>query len=202
MVLTKRQKQILDFITRFLDEKGYAPSLMEIGEHFGLRSPATVHKHVDNLRRKGLVRKSWNANRSLELTPAATGIRAIRLPLAGYVAAGRPIEAIEQREMIAVPETLVGRGGETFVLQVRGDSMIDEGIRDGDFVIVEKRARVTDGDVVVALVEGQEATLKRLYRQGDKVRLQPANPTMSPLTLRAASVDVQGVVVGLLRRYV
>jgi len=200
MVLTKRQKQILDFITRFLDEKGYAPSLMEIGEHFGLSSPATVHKHVENLRRKGLVRKSWNANRSLELTPSASSIRAIRLPLAGYVAAGRPIEAIEQREMIAVPENLAGRA-ESFVLQVRGDSMIDEQIRDGDFVIVEKRARVADGEVVVALIDGQEATLKRLYRQGAMVRLQPAHPTMAPLNLEAERVDVQGVVVGLLRRY-
>jgi len=200
MVLTKRQKQILDFITRFLDEKGYAPSLMEIGEHFGLTSPATVHKHVENLRRKGLVRKSWNANRSLELTPAAATVRAIRLPLAGYVAAGRPIEAIEQREMIAVPENLTGRG-ECFVLQVRGDSMIDEQIRDGDFVIVEKRARVADGEVVVALIEGQEATLKRFHRQGATVRLQPAHPTMPPIALPADRVEVQGVVVGLLRRY-
>ena len=200
MVLTRRQKQILDFITRFLDEKGYSPSLMEIGAHFGLRSPATVHKHVDNLRKKGLVRKVWNANRSLELTPAALGIRAVRLPLAGRVAAGQPIEAVEQREVIAVPEDLVGRG-ETYVLQVRGDSMIDEQIRDGDYVIVERRARVQNGEVVVALIEGQEATLKRFFREGDHVRLQPANPEVRTLSLRADKVRVQGVVIGLLRRY-
>jgi repressor LexA len=200
MVLTKKQKLILDFITRFLDEKGYSPSLMEIGQHFGLRSVATVHKHVDNLRRKGLVRKTWNANRSLELTPAALGIRAIRLPLAGRVAAGAPIEAVEQREVIAVPEDLVGRG-ESYVLQVRGDSMIDEQIRDGDYVVVEKRSRVYDGEVVVALLDGVEATLKTFRRQGDDVRLEPANPAMVPLVVSADRVRIQGVVVGLLRRY-
>jgi repressor LexA len=201
MVLTKRQKQILDFITRFLDEKGYSPSLMEIGDHFGLSSPATVHKHVDNLRRKGLVRKTWNANRSLELTPSALGVRSIRLPLAGRVAAGEPIEAVEQRETIAVPENMVGRG-ETFVLQVRGDSMIDEQIRDGDFVILEKRARVHNGEVVVALVDGQEATLKKFFREGSRIRLEPANPAVEPINVTAERVRVQGVVVGLLRRYV
>jgi len=201
MVLTKKQKLILDFITRFLDERGYSPSLMEIGHHFGLRSVATVHKHVDNLRRKGLVRKTWNANRSLELTPAALGIRAIRLPLAGRVAAGAPIEAVEQREVIAVPEDMVGRG-ETYVLQVRGDSMIDEHIRDGDYVVVEKRSRVHDGDMVVALVDEAEATLKTFHREGDTVRLEPANPVMTALVLPAERVRIQGVVVGLLRRYI
>ena len=200
MVLTKRQKQILDFITRFLDEKGYSPSLMEIGAHFGLSSVATVHKHVDNLRKKGLVRKTWNANRSLELTPSALTIRAIRLPLAGRVAAGQPLEALEQRDIIAVPEDMVGKG-ECFVLQVRGDSMIDEQIRDGDFVVLERRARVHNGEVVVALIEGQEATLKRLFREGDHVRLQPANPEVAPIVVRSEKVRIQGVVVGLLRKY-
>src|SRR5678815_3628012 len=195
MVLTKRQKQILDFITRFLDEKGYSPSLLEIGAHFGLSSPATVHKHVDNLRRKGLVRKTWNANRSLELTPSALGVRSIRLPLAGRVAAGQPIEAIEQRETVAVPENMVGHG-ESFVLQVSGDSMIDEQIRDGDFVVMEKRARVHNGDVVVALLDGHEATLKKFFREGNRVRLEPANAAMQPLEVAADRVRVQGVVVG------
>ena len=200
MVLTKRQKQILDFITRFLDEKGYSPSLVEIGSHFGLSSVATDHKHVDNLKRKGLVRKTWNANRSLELTPAAVGVKAIRLPLAGRVAAGQPIEAYEQREVIAVPETMLGRG-ESFVLQVRGDSMIDEQIRDGDYVVLEKRARPQNGDVVVALIDGQEATLKKFFREGNRIRLQPANQAMQPIIVPAERVRVQGVVVGLMRRY-
>ena len=200
MILTRKQKQILDYITRFIDEKGYSPSLMEIGGHFGLRSPATVHKHVENLRKKGLVRKSWNTNRSLELTPAATGIRAIRLPLAGRVAAGQPIEAIEQREMIAVPESMMGKG-DCFVLQVRGDSMIEEHIRDGDYVVVEKRARVKNGEVVVALVDEDEATLKAFHRDGARIRLQPANRTMQAMVFSSDRVRVQGVVIGLLRRY-
>jgi repressor LexA len=200
MVLTKRQKEILDFITRFLDEKGYSPSLMEIGGHFGLSSVATVHKHVDNLRKKGLVKKIWNANRSLELTPSAVAVKAIRLPLAGRVVAGRPIEAVEEHEVIAVPADMVGRG-ECFVLQVRGDSMIDAQVRDGDFVVVEKRPRPHNGEIVVALIEGQEATLKKFYKEGETVRLEPANPAVKPLTLPAGKVRVQGVVIGLLRRY-
>jgi repressor LexA len=159
-----------------------------------------VHKHIENLRKKGLVRKSWNTNRSLELTPAATGIRAIRLPLAGRVAAGRPIEAIEQREMIAVPESMTGKG-DCFVLQVRGDSMIEEHIRDGDYVVVEKRARVRNGEVVVALVDDAEAILKSFHRDGARIRLQPANRTMEPMILPSDRVRVQGVVIGLLRRY-
>jgi len=203
MILTRKQREILDYITRFIDEKGYSPSLVEIGEHFGLRSPATVHKHIDNLRRKGLVRKSWNVNRSLELTPAARGamgVRAIRLPLAGRVAAGEPIEAPEQREVIAVPEDMTGPG-ECYVLEVRGDSMLDEQIRDGDHVVVEKRARARDGEVVVALIDGDETTLKTFHRDGSRVRLQPANPSMSPIILPADRVMIQGVVIGLLRRY-
>ncbi|HEY3177014.1 MAG TPA: transcriptional repressor LexA [Candidatus Polarisedimenticolia bacterium] len=200
MVLTKRQKEILDFITRFLDEKGYSPSLMEIGANFGLSSVATVHKHVDNLRKKGLVKKVWNANRSLELTPSAVAVKAIRLPLAGRVVAGRPIEAVEEHEVIAVPADMVGRG-ESFVLQVRGDSMIDEQVRDGDYVILEKRSRIHNGEIVVALIDGQEATLKKFYKEGDVVRLEAANPSMKPLSFAAGKVKVQGVVVGLLRRY-
>jgi len=200
MVLTKRQKEILDFITRFLDQKGYSPSLVEIGAHFGLSSVATVHKHVDNLRKKGLVRKTWNANRSLELTPAAMGVRAIRLPLAGRVSAGFPIEAVEEREVIAVPEDMVG-GGDCFVLQVRGESMIDEQIRDGDYVVLEKRQRPQNGSVVVALIDGHEATLKKFYKEGDTVRLQPANLALKPISVPAEKVRVQGVVIGVLRKY-
>lgn len=201
MVLTKRQKEILDYITRFLDEKGYSPSLVEIGAHFGLSSVATVHKHVDNLRRKGLVRKVWNANRSLDLTPAAVSSRAIRLPLAGRVAAGLPIEAVEQREVIAVPADMVGRS-ECFVLQVSGDSMIDEQVRHGDFVVLEKRGRAPhNGEIVVALIDGQEATLKKYFKDGETVRLEPANKTMKSLVIPAGKVKIQGVVVGLLRRY-
>jgi len=201
MVLTKRQKEILDFITRFVDEKGYSPSLMEIGKHFGLSSVATVHKHVENLKKKGYVQKVWNANRSLDLTDKALSVRAIRLPLVGRVAAGQPIEAIEQHEVIAVPEDMVGRT-KTFVLEVRGDSMIDEQIRNGDFVIVEERVKAENGEMVIALIDGEEATLKKFYKEGDKIRLQPANPAMSPIVVSGNRVRVQGVVTGVLRKYV
>jgi len=199
-ILTKRQKEILDFITRFVDEKGYSPSLVEIGENFGLSSVATVHKHVENLQKKGFVTRTWNANRSLNLTEKSLSLRAIRLPLAGRVAAGRPIEAVEQHEVIAVPEDMVGKGT-TFVLEVRGDSMIDEQIRDGDFVIVEDRPRVREGELVVALIDGEEATLKKYYKEGTRIRLQPANPDVKPIVIEASRVRVQGAVIGVLRKY-
>jgi repressor LexA len=200
MILTKRQKEILDFITRFVDEKGYSPSLVEIGENFGLSSVATVHKHVENLQKKGFVTRVWNANRSLDLTEKSLSLRAIRLPLAGRVAAGRPIEAVEQHEVIAVPEDMVGKN-RTFVLEVRGDSMIDEQIKDGDFVIVEDRSRVREGELVVALIDGEEATLKKYYKEGSRIRLQPANPEVKPIVVEAARVRVQGAVIGVLRKY-
>jgi len=199
-ILTKRQREILDFITRFVDEKGYSPSLVEIGENFGLSSVATVHKHVENLQKKGFVTRVWNANRSLDLTEKTLSLRAIRLPLVGRVAAGRPIEAIEQHEVIAVPEDMVGKS-RTFVLEVRGDSMIDEQIRDGDFVIVEDRSRPREGDLVVALIDGEEATLKKFYREGSRIRLQPANPEVKPIVVEASRVRVQGAVIGVLRKY-
>jgi repressor LexA len=200
MVLTKRQREILDFITRFVDEKGYSPSLMEIAGHFKLSSVATVHKHVDNLRKKGYVTKTWNANRSLDLTERAQGVRSVRVPLVGRVAAGQPIEALQQHEMIAVPEDMIGRST-TFVLEVRGDSMIDEQIRDGDYVIVEERQRAQNGEMVIALIDGDETTLKKFYRQGERVRLQPANPDMAPIVMDGTRVRIQGVVIGVLRKY-
>jgi repressor LexA len=200
MVLTKRQREILDFITRFVDEKGYSPSLMEIAGHFKLSSVATVHKHVDNLRKKGYVTKTWNANRSLDLTERAQGVRSVRVPLVGRVAAGQPIEALQQHEMIAVPEDMIGRST-TFVLEVRGDSIIDEQIRDGDYVIVEERQRAQNGEMVIALIDGDETTLKKFYRQGERVRLQPANPDMAPIVMDGTRVRIQGVVIGVLRKY-
>jgi repressor LexA len=200
MVLTKRQKEILDFITRFVDEKGYSPSLMEIGRNFGLSSVATVHKHVENLKKKGFVQKVWNANRSLDLTEKSLSLRAIRLPLVGRVAAGQPIEAIQQHEVIAVPEDMVGKS-RTFVLEVQGDSMIDEQIRDGDFVIVEERSTAENGAMVIALIDEEDATLKKFYNEGERVRLQPANAAMDPIMVSAARVRIQGVVIGVLRKY-
>jgi repressor LexA len=202
MPLTKRQKEILDFLRDYLEEHGYAPSYEEIAQHFAYGSLATVHEHLENLQRKGYIRKSYNESRSIELVPTGTRIGAVELPLLGVVAAGLPIEAIEDRETIAVPEELLGRGGQNYVLRVKGDSMIDEQIRDGDYVIVNARQTAENGDMVVALVHGDSATVKKFYREPDgRVRLQPANPEMPPLYFDAADVRIQGVVVGVIRRY-
>ncbi|UCE87212.1 MAG: transcriptional repressor LexA [Deltaproteobacteria bacterium] len=200
MALTRRQRQILDYLERFIAQHGYSPSLQEIGGHFGLSSVATVHKHVQHLVDKGLVRKSWNRSRSVELVsdPAADGTT---LPLLGSVAAGAPIEAIEVEERIGVPPEMIGSAGESFVLRVRGDSMIEEQIRDGDYVVVESRPVARDGETVVALIRGEDATLKRLYRNGATVRLVPANAAMQPIEVPAQEVEIRGVVRGLLRRY-
>ena len=200
MALTKRQREIFDFICDFVDENRYSPSLEEIGEHFGLTSVATVHKHVQHLVEKGFLRKAWNRSRSVEpVEEDASG--AVSLPLLGIVAAGVPIESVEVPESIEVPRDLVPRRGESYVLQVRGDSMIEEQIRDGDYVVVESRAQARDGETVVALVRGEETTLKKLQRRGRKAVLRPANAAMQPIELPASQVQIQGVVRGLLRRY-
>jgi repressor LexA len=201
MHLTRRQKEILDFLSHFIERKGYAPTIEEIGEHFGLSSLATVNKHLVNLQEKGLIKRAWNRSRALELVATDVTVRAVELPLLGKVAAGAPIEAVEASETIFVPEDMVGRK-ETYVLQVKGDSMIDEQIRDGDYVIVENRRSARDGEMVIALVEGQNVTLKKLYREGGgKVRLQPANARMKPLFVDQNHLRIQGVVIGVLRKY-
>lgn len=198
--LTKRQREILDFLDEFIQRHGYAPSLEEIGRRFGLSSLATVHKHLTNLQDKGFIRRAWNRSRSVELVPTRTGGRAVELPLLGYVAAGSPIEAVASAESIAVPEDLVGKR-DTYVLRVRGDSMIDEQIRDGDYVIVEDRKTAHNGEMVIALLGGIEVTLKKFYRDDGRVRLQPANPALQPLIVAAEKVQIQGVVVGVMRKY-
>ncbi len=200
MALTRRQREIYDHICAFIAEHGYSPSLEEIGAHFRLASVATVHKHVSQLVEKGWLKKAWNRSRSLE---PARGEEAsgVELPLLGVVAAGAPIEAIEQSESISVPRELAAGPGERFALQVRGDSMIDEQIRDGDFVVVERRAEARNGDTVVALLRGEEATLKTFERRGATVRLIPANTAMQPIEVPADEVEIRGVVRGLLRRY-
>jgi repressor LexA len=197
--LTRRQREILDFLRGFVAEHGYSPSLEEIGAHFQLSSVATVHKHVQHLAEKGYLRKAWNRSRSIEPVEEADA-GAVELPLLGTVAAGAPIEPIELEERIAVPRELVRRRGETFVLRVRGESMIDEQIRDGDLVVVERRSEARNGETVVAVVRG-EATLKRFVRQGARVVLQPANPALRPLEVPASEVEIRGVVRGLLRSY-
>ncbi len=198
--LTKRQREILDYLNEFIQQHGYAPSLEEIGRRFNLSSLATVHKHLTNLQDKGFIRRAWNRSRSVEMVSSKAGSRAIELPLLGYVAAGVPIEAVVGTETIAVPEDLVGKR-ESYVLRVRGDSMIDEQIRDGDFVIVEDRRTADNGEMVIAMLNGSDVTLKKLYREGARIRLQPANPAMQPIMAPADQVQIQGVVVGVMRRY-
>ena len=151
--LTKRQREILDYLNDFIQQHGYAPSLEEIGRRFSLSSLATVHKHLTNLQEKGFIKRAWNRSRSVELVPTRLGGRAVELPLLGYVAAGSPIEAVVGNETLAVPEDLVGKR-DSYVLKVRGDSMIDEQIRDGDYVIVEDRRTADNGEMVIALLNG------------------------------------------------
>ena len=203
MALTRRQREIYDFICEFVRDKGYSPSLEEIGAHFGLRSVATVHKHVQHLVEKDFLQKAWTRSRSVEpvmqdgIEPAAAGTT---LPLLGTVAAGAPIEAIENPDTIVVPPDMVGRG-EHFVLRVRGDSMIEDQICDGDLVVIESRSEARNGETVVALIDGSDATLKRFYRQGSQVRLVPANSSMEPIEKHAADVTIRGVLKGLIRSY-
>src|SRR5829696_6750786 len=198
--LTKRQREILDYLNEFIQQHGYAPSLEEIGRRFNLSSLATVHKHLTNLQEKGFIRRAWNRSRSVELVPTRVGGRSLELPLLGFVAAGRPIEAVASNETIAVPETLAGKR-DSYVLRVKGDSMIDEQIRDGDFVIVEDRKSADNGEMVIALVGGSDVTLKKIYRENGRVRLQPANPTMQPIFVEPNGGEVQGVGVGVMRKY-
>lgn len=199
-MLTKRQKELVDYLDAYILKSGYAPTLEEIGQHFGLSSLATIHKHLTNLEQKGMIRRKWNRSRALEVVPRQRRTTAIELPLVGRVAAGVPIEPIEHTDTIAVPEELVGRG-DTFVLRVKGTSMVDEGILDGDFVVVQSREQADNGDMVVALVRG-EATVKRFYREkAGMIRLQPANEAMSPIMVRAGDVEIRGVVTAVMRKY-
>lgn len=201
MALTRRQREIYDFVRGFVGERGYSPSLEEIGAHFGLSSVATVHKHVQHLVEKGLLKKAWNRSRSVEPVAPQGGEGVVTLPLAGVVAAGAPIEAVEDTETLDVPRDLVPARSESFALRVRGDSMIEDQIRDGDYVVVERRAEVRNGETVVALIRGCDATLKKFFRKGSRVRLEPANASLEPIEVPASDVEVRGVVRGLLRRY-
>ncbi len=201
MTLTRRQKEIWDFLTDFSREKGYAPTLEEIAVHFGLSSLATVHKHLSNLETKGFIARKWNLSRAIEILRQANPIEAIELPLLGKVAAGLPIEAVETNEKLSIPVDLVRRPDQAFTLRVRGQSMVEEGILDGDFVIVEPRNSAGNGDTVVALVDG-DATVKKFYSEGvDLVRLQPANSSMAPIVVQAEKVQIRGIVVAVLRKY-
>ena len=200
MPLTKRQREILDYIESFLENYGYSPSFEEIASFFGYSSLATVHEHLSNLERKGYLRKNYNKSRSLELMPAE-GTLAVDLPLLGSVAAGLPIEAIQEQETVSVPHDML-RSGNNYVLRVRGDSMIEEQIRDGDFIVVNSRQTADNGEMVVALVHGDSATVKKFYRERQgRIRLQPANATMEPMYFDESEVRIQGIVVAVIRRY-
>lgn len=200
MFLTKRQKEMYDYLQSYIGTHGYAPTFQEIGAHFKLSSLATVHKHLSNLESKGLIKRHWNYSRAIELLPAHGHSGSVTLPLLGRVAAGQPIEAIEADDSLVVPESFVGRG-RTFALRVKGDSMVGDGILDGDYVIVEERPDADNGQTVVALVNG-EATVKRLHREkGGMIRLQPANDSIPPILAKAKDVTIRGAVVAIMRKY-
>ena len=198
--LTKRQREILDYLNEFIQQHGYAPSLEEIGQRFSLSSLATVHKHLTNLQEKGFIRRSWNRSRSVELLPSRGGGRAVELPMLGYVAAGVPIEAVTTAESIAVPESLVAGRRDTYVLRVRGESMIDEQIRDGDWVVVEDRKSADNGEMVIALV-GARRHAQEVLPRGQPHPSAAANPAMAPIYVDPDAVQIQGVVVGVMRKY-
>jgi len=202
MPLTKRQREILTFLQSYAEEHGYAPSFDEIATKFNYNSLATVHEHLTNLERKGYIKRSYNESRAINILPSEVFQRAVELPLHGRVAAGVPIEALEGTETMAVPEEFVRRRGEHYVLKVKGSSMIEEQIRDGDFVIVNERRTADNGEMVIALLNGNAATVKRFYRERDgRIRLQPANEQMTPMYVHEDDILVQGVVVGVIRKY-
>lgn len=208
MALTKRQRQMYDFIAEFVQSNGYSPSFEEIGRAMGLSSLATVHKHINNLEAKKLLRRDFNRSRSIDVLPLPEGISghgrsvtvsSLELPLVGRIAAGKPIEQVETPETISLTDFT--RAKDVFVLQVIGDSMQDEHIVSGDYVLVEKTESAREGEIVVALINGSETTLKRLYHAGKQIRLQPSNAAMEPIMVQAEAVRVQGRVVAVLRKY-
>lgn len=206
MAITRRQRQVYDFISEFVQKHNYSPSYDEIREGLGLNSLATVHKHITNLEKKALLTRDYNRSRSIDLLPPKGRLKqamsvntTMVLPLMGRIAAGKPIEAVENPETISLGDFV--RSRDVFVLEVRGDSMQDEHILSGDYVLVEKTKTAQNGDIVVALVEESDATLKRFYHEGHNIRLQPSNASMRPIIVPAASVQIQGRVIGVLRKY-
>ena len=208
MALTKRQKEVLDFIADFVEENGYSPSYEEVARALGLASLATVHKHIQALESRKYLQRSFNQSRSLEVASkyvqdrrkSRAGVRNFEIPLAGRIAAGAPVEAIAGQDSIQFAD-FTGKG-DTFALQVSGESMIDDHICSGDFVLVERTQQVNEGDIIVALIGGSEATLKRFYRERDgRIRLQPANASMQPILVDPANLQIQGRVLAVLRKF-
>lgn len=198
--LTKRQAQILEYITQHIENHNYAPSYREIGQHFGLSSTATVAEHIESLKAKGYLMHEENAARSIQVNPFAKASEenTVAIPLLGVIAAGRPIEAISTNETIDIPKDMMGRN--VYALRVKGESMIEDGILSGDYVIVEQVPTAKNGDIVVALVDRDSVTLKRFYKEKDYIRLQPANSTMNPIYVK--KVSIQGKVRGLIRKFI
>jgi repressor LexA len=209
MALTKRQKEFLDFLAGFLEKRGYSPSYEEIAEGLDLASLATVHKHILSLESKQYLTRGFNQSRSLEISPKyydeqrqhrQTPAVRFELPLLGRIAAGQPVEAIAGEDTLNFSDFTSDPG--TYALKVRGESMIDDHICDGDYVLIEKASDARNGDIVVALVDGVETTLKRFYNEpGDQVRLQPANSTMEPIFVPKSAVSIQGKLLAVLRKY-
>lgn len=191
-MLTKKQKEILDFINDFVKKNDYAPSYQEIAKHFKLKSVSTIHEHIENLKKEGYLSKQGKQPRTLE-------IKTVKIPLLGIIAAGEPIEAIEDKEKIEIEKSTVSNPKDHYALKVKGDSMIDEGIFDGDSVIIRKQQTAENGEKVVALIKGNEATLKKIYREKNRFRLQPANPKMKPIFVK--ELVIQGKVVSVIRTF-
>jgi len=205
VTLYKKQKQILDFISQYIQINGHSPTLQEIAGAMGLSSLATVHEHIQSLEKKGILKRYDGAVRGLEIVDEtySAGLSAISLPLVGYIAAGKPIEAIENPlATVLVSSDIVSKTKRCFVLQVKGESMIEENICDGDYVVIQQQEMATDGQIIVALIDNEFATLKTMFHEKDgKIRLQPANKKMDPIYVDAKSLQIQGIVTGVIRRY-
>lgn len=202
LVIYSRQRQILDFLRQYIQAKGFAPKLKEIAQAIGVSSLATVHEHLASLERKGLIKRKFGRARSLEIVgeDLTFSNEGIEVPILGYIAAGSPIEPYtDPNASMTIPPDFVSGKKRTYVLQVRGDSMIEEQIRDGDFVVVEQTEDANNGDIVVALLDNGMATLKRFFKEATRIRLEPANAKMQPIFVK--NVRIQGKVVGLIRRY-
>ncbi|MCH8157126.1 MAG: repressor LexA [Nitrospinae bacterium] len=199
MFLTKRQREIYQYLQEHIVGKGYAPSIAEIGQRFKLSSPATVHKHLSHLESKGFIRKHRNRSRAIEIIEEPVGPWSGEYVLLGHIVAGKPIEVVENRELVSILPNPEDKN--VFVLRVKGDSMIEDHIKDGDYVIVERRDSANNGETVVALLDNDRATLKRFYREADGVRLQPANPDMEPILVKEGDFKIQGIVIGVMRKF-
>ena len=208
MALTKRQKEVLDYIADFVDEHGYSPSYEELAQGLKLASLATVHKHVEGLEARNYLRRGFNQSRSIEVAPKYLSERRkskqpgrpSQVPLLGRIAAGKPVEAVAGQDTLHFADFL-GKG-ETYGLQVSGESMIEDHICPGDFVLVERAQEASNGEIVVALLDGSETTLKRFYREPDgRIRLQPANSSMQPIFPKPENLQIQGRVLAVLRKY-